>query len=142
MSLTMLICLLAVFTGGPALFLSVLSHYRRLTVRLEQHGLRAQGKVVRVNEGRGKPSTVYYAFRPPEGPELSGKFDEATSVASQRLPGSPVDILYLAEAPEQHMAVGMGFTRGLYLLVMVPLVGFAITGVLSVLHAYFTQLNK
>ncbi|RKI01742.1 DUF3592 domain-containing protein [Corallococcus sp. AB038B] len=139
MSLTMLLFLLAVFTGGPALFLGVLSHYRRLTVRLEQHGLRVQGKVVRVNEGRGKPSTVYYAFSPPDGPELSGKFDEATSVASKRTPGSPVDILYLAEAPEQHMAVGMGFTQGLYLLLMVPLVGFSIMGVLSVLHAYFTQ---
>ncbi|WP_158621640.1 DUF3592 domain-containing protein [Corallococcus aberystwythensis] len=139
MSLTTLLCMLAVFTGAPALFLAVLSRYRRMTVQLEERGLRAQGTVVRVNEGRGKPSTVHYAFRPPEGPELSGKFDEATSEASKRNPGSPVEVLYLEEAPEHHMAVGMGFTRGLYLMVAVPLVFFAIFGVLSVLHAYFSQ---
>ncbi|WP_147450358.1 DUF3592 domain-containing protein [Corallococcus carmarthensis] len=139
MSLTMLICMLAVFTGGPALFLAVLSHSRRLTVQLEQRGLRAQGQVVRVNESRGKPSTVYYVFRPPEGPERSGKFDEASSDASKRTPGSAVDVLYLEEAPEQNMAVGMGFTRGLFILMLVPLVLVAGCGNLSVLHAYCTQ---
>lgn len=139
MSLTMLLCLLAAFLGVPGLFLAILIQHRRLAVRLEQHGLRAQGKVLRVEEFLGKPSTVHYAFRPPEGPELSGNFKEASSVASKRTPGSPVDVLYLAEAPEQHVAVGMELNRGLFLFFAVPLVFFAITGALSVLHAYFTQ---
>lgn len=139
MSLPLLLCLLAAFLGGPALFLAVLVKSRRLAVRLEQEGLRAQGKVLSVRESPGKPSPVHYTFQPPEGPEVRGKFDEASSLASARAPGSPVEVLYLAEAPEQHTAVGMGMNQRLFLLLAGMLVCFALLGSLTVLHAYATQ---
>ncbi|RKH66469.1 DUF3592 domain-containing protein [Corallococcus llansteffanensis] len=139
MSLTILVSVLAAFLGVPAIMLGVLVHYRGMAARLEQHGLHAQGTVLSVREVQSKPSTVYYAFRPPEGSELRGSFQEASSVASKRLPGSPVDILYLAEAPEQHMAVGMGLNQRLFVFFTVLLVFFSISGVASVLKAYFTQ---
>lgn len=76
---------------------------------------------------------------PPPTRHPEDSFQEASSLASKRLPGSPVDIVYLADAPEHPMAVGMGLNQRLFVFFSISLVLFSLTGVLSVLKAYFTQ---
>ncbi|RKH07166.1 hypothetical protein D7Y13_13855 [Corallococcus praedator] len=138
----MLAGLLVGFLGLPSLVLGLLIYSRRLVVRLEREGLHARGKVVRVRNPRSNKRSVDYAFRPPEGPELQGSFQEWPPPASEQTPGSPVDVLYLADAPRHHMAVGTGLSRRFFLFIATVLVLFASTGTLTALHEYFTRPEK
>ncbi|RKG94027.1 DUF3592 domain-containing protein [Corallococcus terminator] len=139
MNLQTLTGLLVGFLGLPSLILGLLLYSRRRVVRLEQDGLHARGKVVRVRNPRNNKRAVDYSFRPPEGPELQGSFQEWPPPASEQTPGSPVDVLYLADAPHHHMAVGTGLSRRFFLILATLLVLFAGVGTLTALREYLTH---
>ncbi|RYZ35471.1 MAG: hypothetical protein EOO71_35325 [Myxococcaceae bacterium] len=139
MTLSTLAGMLVGFLGLPGLVLALLTYSRNLVVRLEQHGVRARGKVVRVRNPRSNKRAVDYAFRPPEGPELQGSFQEWPPPASEQTPGTPVDVLYLADAPHHHMVVGTGLSRRFFLIIATFLVLFAGVCTLTALHEYFTD---
>ena len=142
MSFPTLIGFLVGSLGFPAIILGLLIYIRGGVVRLEQHGLLAQGKVLSVRNPRSNKRTVDYTFRPPEGPELHGSFQEWPPGPSERTPGSPVDILYLADAPHDHMAVGTGLSRRFFIIVATLLVLFAGFCTQSVLQKYFTRQGQ
>ncbi|RKH07052.1 DUF3592 domain-containing protein [Corallococcus carmarthensis] len=141
MSFEDLLGLLAGFVGLPAIILSLLVRSRRVTVRLEQQGLLIQGKVTFVRRRSATENWISYAFRLAEGPERHGVFTEPSSPAMDRRPGTSVDVLYLADAPQHHMAaaVGGGLTHERFLLVAALLVGFSLLGLFVALHSYFTS---
>ncbi|RKH55635.1 DUF3592 domain-containing protein [Corallococcus aberystwythensis] len=136
MSFEDLLGLLAGFVGLPAIILSLLARSRRVTVRLEQQGLRIQGQVTFVKRRSGTENWIYYAFQPAEGPERQGVFTEPASTAMERRPGSSVEVLYLADAPQHYMTLGGGLSHQRFLLVAALLVGFSLLGVLVALHSY------
>ncbi|RKG94028.1 DUF3592 domain-containing protein [Corallococcus terminator] len=138
----MLTGLLIPSLGFPTLILGLLVYIRRGVVRLERRGLHAQGKVLGVRYPRSNKRTVDYTFRPPEGPELQGSFQEWPPPASEQTPGSPVDVLYLADAPHHHMAVGKGLSRRFFLIAATCLVLFASCATQSVLEEYFARQGQ
>jgi hypothetical protein len=132
---------LAGFIGLPAIMLFLLVRSRRVTVRLEQQGLLIQGKVTFVRRRTSSENWIYYAFQLAEGPERQGVFPEPSALDMDRHPGSSVDILYLEDAPQHHMAAGGGggLSQPRFLLIVAVLVGFSLLGVFAVLNSYFTR---
>ncbi|RKH67041.1 DUF3592 domain-containing protein [Corallococcus llansteffanensis] len=142
MSTSTLIGFLVGGLGFPTLLLGLLIYIRGGVVRLERRGLHAQGKVLRVQYPRTNKRTVYYTFRPPEGPEFQGNFQEWPPGPSERAPGSPVDVLYLEEAPHDHMAAGKGLSRRFFLIAATLLVLFASLCTHGVLQEYFAPQGQ
>ncbi|RYZ44564.1 MAG: hypothetical protein EOO72_05895 [Myxococcaceae bacterium] len=143
MEFSMLMGLLVAGLGFPLIILGVLIYIRYGVVRLERHGLRAQGKVIGVRYPRSNKRSVDYTFRPPEGPELRGSFQEwPPRPEAERAPGSPVDVLYRADAPHDHMAVGTGLSQRFFLITATCLVLFASCTTRDVLREYFTRQGE
>ncbi|MBE4750405.1 hypothetical protein G4177_19745 [Corallococcus sp. ZKHCc1 1396] len=91
--------MLLIFVGVPFAMLRQIYKKHRLTLRLRQEGVHAQGTVLSAESDEGEVVVDYFFFLP-DGSRLQNR-ETITSLANLH-PGAHFDILYLPEDPSQN----------------------------------------
>ncbi|WP_158620066.1 DUF3592 domain-containing protein [Corallococcus sicarius] len=96
------------FMGIPALLLVVTWRRYATTRRFIREGVHVQGTVLSVTPYASDNTELRYTFCLPDGTELHHEYSETDEGWWDLRPGSPVDVTYLPEAPDQSRPAGAG----------------------------------
>ncbi|RKI52249.1 DUF3592 domain-containing protein [Corallococcus sp. AB049A] len=104
------ILILMFFIGVPLVMMVQMWRQYQFTQRLQEHGLHARGKVLRVRTSwlNSKYRIVEYVFFLPDGSEIAGEYKEQRSLFRSHgsSAGDLLEVLYLPDNPHLHQRVG------------------------------------